>query len=308
MTFFRAEHKKNYTVVHNFIITDKRLSAKAKGIWLYAFSRPEDWIFHLNDIVNNFTDGKDSIKAGLKELEEFGYLHREQNKRPDGKFSKVEWVFYESPRGIKIISPQAGFPLPENPLPEKPVAENPPLLSTDLPSTESLPNTKQQKSVVAAVAAPLEEEESEAEDEEKESLKKEGCELPRMISIANHRGQRQEITQTQLYELIIRNKCDFAADAIRYAWKVLCDYNGPIGDWWRFFEGTATNYVRLKKAKTIKQQTHQGDRKCQTKTSKTYSAGSSESDSSEPASPKSTMSVMDYMRQLGVLSETPKTS
>lgn len=130
MTIFRTEHKRNYTVVNNFIVTDKRLSWKAKAIWLYAFSRPDDWEFHLNDLVNQSTDGRDSVKAGLKELEKAGYLCRCQ-KRKDGAFSNAEWVFYEMPESKLIITKT------ENPSTGKPLTGNPPLLSTEeLPSIE----------------------------------------------------------------------------------------------------------------------------------------------------------------------------
>ena len=68
MAIYRVEHKKDYTVVKNFICKDKRLSWKAKGIWLYAFSRPDDWQFNLSDLINQSTDAKDSVTTCLKEL------------------------------------------------------------------------------------------------------------------------------------------------------------------------------------------------------------------------------------------------
>jgi len=145
MTIYRAEHKKNYTVVNNFICKDNRLSWKAKGIWLYAFSRPDDWEFNLSDLLNQATDGKDSVYAGLKELEKYGYLLREQT-RQEGKFSKADWVFHETPQEVKKCLPQ-----PENPHTENPHTENPPLLSTKELSTEK--KQQQQPPVVCSVAA-----------------------------------------------------------------------------------------------------------------------------------------------------------
>lgn len=130
MTIFRSEHKKNYTVVNNYVTTDKRLSWKAKGIWLYAFSRPNDWEFHIEDLIKQSTDGRDSVRAGLKELMDAGYLHKVQ-KREYNKFSSAEWVFYEEPRELKESLPQTGFPSTGNQS-----TENHPLLSTEIPSTE----------------------------------------------------------------------------------------------------------------------------------------------------------------------------
>lgn len=136
MTIFRTEHNKNYVVVNNFICKDSRLSWKAKGIWLYAFSRPDDWTFRECDLINQSTDGRDSVRAGLKELQEFGYLIKEKQSRKDDKFSNAEWVFYETPQELKKSLPQTGFPSTENQ-----TTENPPLLSIEsLPSIEGNDN------------------------------------------------------------------------------------------------------------------------------------------------------------------------
>jgi len=119
MTICRVQHNKNYTVINNTITRDNRLSWKAKGIWLYAFSRQDDWHFNTADLINQSTDGKDAIYSGLKELEEFGYLVRDQP-REKGKFQNADWIFHETPQ-IKEILPQR----------ENTVAENPPLVSTE---------------------------------------------------------------------------------------------------------------------------------------------------------------------------------
>jgi hypothetical protein len=132
MTIYRVEHNKNYTTINNSIAKDNRLSYRAKGIWLYAFSRPDDWSFNIVDIMNQSTDGKDSVQSALKELETCGYLIRTQGRDESNKFKRYEWIFYETPREIKEI-----FPQPEKPEPASPRPENPPLLSTDsLLSTE----------------------------------------------------------------------------------------------------------------------------------------------------------------------------
>lgn len=99
MTSFHVHReKKNFTMIDNSIVEDKRLSAKAKGLLLYAFSRPDDWQFTVEDFLANFSDKKASIDSGLKELEEVGYLIRQRLKAPDGKFFGTEWIFFEDPK------------------------------------------------------------------------------------------------------------------------------------------------------------------------------------------------------------------
>lgn len=134
MTIFRVKHDKNnpYTLINRHITEDNRISWKAKGIWLYAFSRPDDWSFNMTDLVKRSSDGRDSVSKGLRELEEAGYLERTQRRGPDGKLGNADWIFYETPREIQKMLPQTDFPHTVNPS-----TENPPLLST-----ESLPSKK----------------------------------------------------------------------------------------------------------------------------------------------------------------------
>lgn len=137
MAIFRTEHKKNYTTVNNFICTDKRLSWKAKGIWLYAFSRPDDWDFYLSDIIKQSNDGRDAVKTGLQELEKYGYLVRTQGKNEKGQFDTGEFTFYEKPQSDHEIpevkkKKKSDKPYAENPSTVSPTTDNPPLLSTDV--------------------------------------------------------------------------------------------------------------------------------------------------------------------------------
>jgi hypothetical protein len=161
MTLFRVQHARNYTVINNTICRDKRISWKAKGIWLYAFSRPDDWKFHINDLINQSTDGKEAVRSGLKELEDAGYLRREMLKDEEGRYSELEWTFHETPFEDSS-EPQSGFPpMAQNstktdklqnsastnasyPQTGFPDMDNPPLLSTD-----RLLNTEKQQQSAA---------------------------------------------------------------------------------------------------------------------------------------------------------------
>lgn len=146
MTLFRVKHNRNYTCVNNFIITDKRLTWKAKGIWLYAFSRPDDWQFHLNDLIKQSTDGRDAVRAGLKELANTGYLKREQGRSDEGKFDQVTWEFFETPQFKESVT-ETG-----NQATVCQASEKRPLLSTkEKPSTEINKDAKASKETAEAV-------------------------------------------------------------------------------------------------------------------------------------------------------------
>src|SRR5436190_10977535 len=151
MTIIRVVHQKNYTVINNSILGDDRLSWKAKGIWLYAFSRPDDWKFHVEDIINQSTDSADSTYSGLNELEKFGYLDRNRPRNKNGRFANSDWIFYEvSQSNLKKSLPHRDFPYVENPaLPSTEAKLN--TKTTTLPP----PNPKNQQTVVGGGFFPL---------------------------------------------------------------------------------------------------------------------------------------------------------
>lgn len=149
MTIFRVSHNKNYTVINNTICTDNRLSWKAKGIWLYAFSRPDDWHFYICDLINQSTDGRDSVSAGLKELQNAGYLVRKRHRNEKGHLGNADWTFHETPQEIDLSDDFE--PKPENPMLDNPTLGNPSLPSTDLkPSIDKQQTTTEPAAAAAA--------------------------------------------------------------------------------------------------------------------------------------------------------------
>lgn len=69
-----------FTQVANCVLNDEKLSAKAKGLYAYLYSKPENWDFAIDRIAKDFSDGRASINAGLRELELNGYLTRQRQK------------------------------------------------------------------------------------------------------------------------------------------------------------------------------------------------------------------------------------
>ena len=65
---------------------------KAKAIFLYLLSKPDDWDFYINNIADSCTDGKNAIQTGLKELEEFGYLLRKKKVNDKKRFIGWEYI------------------------------------------------------------------------------------------------------------------------------------------------------------------------------------------------------------------------
>lgn len=147
MAIIRARNDKNYTVINNVGLRDDRLSWKARGLLSYMLSLPDDWIFRDLEITNHAPDGKESTKKGLKELEKYGYLVKQQSRGERGKFATNDWLLYEVPL---TDLPLTDNPLTVNPVTDKPIAENPPLLSTNVLSTD-LPSTEGTKKDIAGL-------------------------------------------------------------------------------------------------------------------------------------------------------------
>lgn len=73
----RPRFESNFAQVPKHCLKDKNVSLKAKGLYAYLFSLPEDWKVYKSEIVTNVSDGKDSLNSAFKELEKFGYLESE---------------------------------------------------------------------------------------------------------------------------------------------------------------------------------------------------------------------------------------
>ncbi len=75
---------------------DKSLSLKAKGLLCQLLSLPDNWNFSETGLTKVVSDGRDSIRSAIKELEGAGYLHRERI-REKGKMGKMIYHIYETP-------------------------------------------------------------------------------------------------------------------------------------------------------------------------------------------------------------------
>lgn len=101
-----AELKKNlqtgYTHVNNEIFHDKNISYKAKGLFCQMLSLPENWDFKEKSIKALATDGISSVRTGLKELMEKGYLVRKPI-REGNLIVDWEYTLIDCPRNLENL-------------------------------------------------------------------------------------------------------------------------------------------------------------------------------------------------------------
>ena len=153
MAVFRIEKTRDYTVMSNHHLRDKSLSLKAKGLLSLMLSLPEEWDYTTKGLARICKDGVDSICAGVRELEEHGYVIRQRVRNANGQLGAIEYTILEQPRPPepKLGKPERDNPVLDNPeqaLPvlAEPEQENPAQLNTkesskdkskkDLSSTE----------------------------------------------------------------------------------------------------------------------------------------------------------------------------
>ena len=127
MAVFRIEKTKDYTVMSNYHLKDRKLSCKACGLLSKMLSLPEDWDYTTRGLATICKDGVDSIGTALKELEKRGYLIRNQLRDEKGRIRDMEYVIYETPH---LPSPDTTRPDTEKPDMVEPCPENAAQLNT----------------------------------------------------------------------------------------------------------------------------------------------------------------------------------
>lgn len=100
---FRINKEKNYTVISNYLLQDKNLSYRAKGLLSYMLSLPEDWNYTVRGLASLSKEGFKAIMSILRELEMNRYLVRERKQESNGRFY-YEYNIYEKPYTQKGIA------------------------------------------------------------------------------------------------------------------------------------------------------------------------------------------------------------
>lgn len=72
-------------------LEDQRISWRAKGIWAYLLSKPNDWQVRSEDILKHGSERRDAVRSAMAELKAFGYAKIEQTR--NGK----QWIVFEEP-------------------------------------------------------------------------------------------------------------------------------------------------------------------------------------------------------------------
>lgn len=111
----KVRHDGGWSAIPNALIEARDVSWRAKGVWSYMYSRPDGWEIREADMIVRSTDGRDSVRSAIRELEDKGYLTKTHD-RSNGRFTHITYELH-------VPSPDS--PSPENPSTVEPSPDNP---------------------------------------------------------------------------------------------------------------------------------------------------------------------------------------
>ena len=97
MAVFRVEKTKDYTIMSNHHLKDRRLSLKAKGLLSMMLSLPKEWDYTLKGLARISREGVDAIREAVRELEQAGYVVRSRTRNRKGQLANAEYIFTSIP-------------------------------------------------------------------------------------------------------------------------------------------------------------------------------------------------------------------
>ncbi|WP_254845157.1 helix-turn-helix domain-containing protein, partial [Leptospira alexanderi] len=164
---YRVPKDRNFTVVKNHFIDDRRLSLKATGLLLIILRYPDNWRMSVKTMTKLKSDKESSVASGFRELVNFGYAEYRKSRDPiTGKLNSGWYFFEESQKpdvqsmpnrskkkelkqGELFAEEEIKSPVVENPGPDLPLQENPhlenPVAVNPSPENQTLPNTIYQR-------------------------------------------------------------------------------------------------------------------------------------------------------------------
>ena len=109
MAVIRVNKTKDYTVMSNCHLRDKRISLKAKGLLSMMLSLPDEWDYSIAGLVAICKEEEAAMKSALKELKQGGYLiitKKKPNQTESGRF-EYEYNIYEQPQEVRLEEKQS---------------------------------------------------------------------------------------------------------------------------------------------------------------------------------------------------------
>ena len=147
MATIRIEKTKDFSIVSNTVLRDKRLSLRTRGLLVFMLSLSETWEYSIKGLAYATGESEGKVGMCLKELEKCGYLTRERTRNSKGQMEGTNYTLWESPKVSdaekpSLEKPSLEKPSVENPVLEKPSLENPGQINTNKNNNKYIYNNK----------------------------------------------------------------------------------------------------------------------------------------------------------------------
>lgn len=125
MPIIREKKNRFYTCMANYHLCEKHMSLKAKGLMSVILSLPDTWAYSVRGLATLSSDGEDSVRSALAELEHHHYLVMERVRDEKGTLRGTNYTLYEKPQVPEQDMPTQALPKKVAPAQGKPAQENP---------------------------------------------------------------------------------------------------------------------------------------------------------------------------------------
>lgn len=231
MTTIRVTKRTRYAVVAQETVNDTTLSFRARGVLFWLLEKPDDWRCDSTTISRSGTEGREAVRAALRELEDAGYLRRTKTHGEGGHWKTVVEV-YERPTSAQ--EPGAGQPGVGSPgvgfLGAKgPSTKTQPLDQSSSSSTGSHKSDPPTGAEEEGATQPKDEPdavEAAARLHAERALEKRG-----RANIGNHRGWKDEARKRWLEDYGDEARCLLAEDSELTAEELLASIEGKPEGW-----------------------------------------------------------------------------
>jgi hypothetical protein len=151
----RREKNKNYSIIANECIKNSKISSRARAMYVFIMTLPDDWRLSKKELYTHFPEGRDYLDKGFDELKEWGYIDQNRVKDDLGRYVGWEYIVYEFSTKNPLKTNNKTTPKSEEiqtsvkPQSDIPKSGNPHLLKTDKKqNTKRKLNTKLPKNTV----------------------------------------------------------------------------------------------------------------------------------------------------------------
>ena len=114
MAIYRVHTTKDYTIMSNTHLRDKRMSLKAKGLLSVMLSLPDTWDYSMNGLCAICKENETAVKSTLNELKQFGYLIVTKKMPNETDSGRIEYIYdvFEQPKLKQAVEKQGIENLP----------------------------------------------------------------------------------------------------------------------------------------------------------------------------------------------------